>query len=264
MKSLLVLSAALGLAFGGAVAAASGEPNPLVHAYGAGLVIDRVDVVVVDGVITTNSDVEAYEYVTKLAPAEQKARFEQFVAGRSMSKELAAERLAEFLVGDNVLARLGGANAPADARHVTLSLKIDEADFPASPKMPLFPALPIFVPKLAADFVIRDAASGATLVQGRILESTGSAQDMLEAKERNGLVYKKMGMNLHFQVLAGAGNALSRNFEGLMRTDPLPEGFVETNRFSVGTTIPVSVKEGYRHAHFQIQIASPPVTSQEP
>ncbi|CAN5352799.1 hypothetical protein BH10PSE3_BH10PSE3_37750 [soil metagenome] len=264
MRRLLVLGVALGLGLAGVAGSASAEPNPLVHAYGAGLVIDRVEVTVVDGVITTNSDVEAYEYVTKLAPAEQKTRFERFTADRSMSKDLAAERLAEFLISENVLARLGGANAPADARHVTLALKIDEASFPASPKMPLFPALPILEPKLSADFVIRDATSGATLVQGRVLESAGSAQDMLEAKARNGLVYKKMGMNLHFQVLAGAGNALSRNLEGLIRTDPLPEGFVETNRFSVGTAIPVTVREGYRHARFQIQIANPPATSQEP
>jgi hypothetical protein len=264
MRFFLVLGAALGLTFAGAAGAASAEPNPLVHAYGAGLVIDRIDVAVVDGVITTNSDVEAYEYVTKLAPAEQKARFERFVADRPMSKDLAAERLAEFLISENVLARLGGTNAPVDARHVTLSLKIDEASFPASPKMPLFPALPILVPKLAADFVVRDAASGATLVQGRILDSAGSGQDMLDAKARNGLVYKKMGMNVHFQVLAGAGNALGRNLESLMRTDPLPMGFVETNRFSVGTAIPVTVTEGYRHARFQIQLATPTATSQEP
>ncbi|WP_446485262.1 hypothetical protein [Caulobacter sp. LARHSG274] len=255
------MSAVLGLAGAGA---ASAEPNPLVQAYGAGLVIDQVDIAVVDGVITTNSDVEAYEYVTKLAPAEQKARFERFVADRPMSKDLAAERLAEFLISENVRSRLGGTNAPAGARHLTLSLKVDEASFPASPKMPLVPALPILEPKLAADFILRDAASGAMLAQGRILDSTGSPQDMVDAKARNGLVYKKMGMNLHFQVLAGAGNALGRNLETLMRTDPLPTGFVETNRFSVGTAIPVTVKEGYRHARFQIQLAMPIATSQEP
>lgn len=264
MKRLLVLGAVLVSALGGATGVASAESNPLVHAYGAGLVVDRIDVVVVDGLITANSDVEAYEYVTKLAPAEQKARFEQFSAERSMSKDLAAERLAEFLISENVLARLGGANAPTDARHVTLSLKIDEASFPASPKMPLMPALPILVPKLGADFVIRDVASGEILVQGRVFESAGSAQDMIEAKERNGLVYKKMGMNVHFQVLAGAGNALGRNLESLMRTDPLPAGFVETNRFAVGTAIPVTVRQGYRHAQFQIQLATQPATSQEP
>jgi hypothetical protein len=264
MRRLLVLGAVLGLTLGGAAGVASAESNPLVHAYGAGLVVDRVDVVVVDGLITTNSDVEAYEYVTKLAPAEQKARFERFVADRPMSKDLAAERLAEFLISENVLARLGGAGAPADARHATLSLKVDEASFPASPKMPFVPALPILEPKLAADFVLRDATSGATLAQGRVFESAGSPQDMIEAKARNGLIYKKMGMNLHFQVLAGAGNALGRNLESLMRTDPLPEGFVETNRFSVGTAIPVTVKEGYRHARFQIQLATPTATSQEP
>ena len=264
MKLFLASSAALCLAFGGAAAAASAEANPLVHAYGAGLVVDRVDVVVVDGAITVNSDVEAYEYVTKLAPAEQKARFERFAAGRSMSKDLAAERLAEFLITENILARLGGTGASADARHVTLALKIDDASFPASPKMPLMPALPIFVPKLGADFVVRDVASDAILVEGRVFESAGSAQDMAEAKERNGLVYKKMGMNLHFQVLAGAGNALARNLESLMRTDPLPEGFVESSRFSVGTAIPVTVTQGYRHARFQIQLATPTATSQEP
>ncbi|KSB88083.1 hypothetical protein AS593_23740 [Caulobacter vibrioides] len=261
-RAALLLGAAIALAGGSSTALAA--PNPVMQALGPQLVVERVEVLVVDGVIGENSDVEAYEYVTKLAPEEQKAQFTRFVADRQMSKDLAAERLAEFLIGENILARLGPAGAAPDARRVKLSLKIDQADFPASKKMPLMPALPLFVPKLGAQLRIEDAATGALLAQGRVIESAGSADDMVEAKNRNALVYKKMGMNVHFQVLAGAGNALGRNVETLLRADPLPTGFVETNRYTVGAAIPVTIRDGFRHARFDIQLATPSATSQEP
>lgn len=257
MKSAVL---ALGIALAGPIGAASAAQNPVVEAFGSGLAVDVIEVAIVDGLVPVNSDEQAVAYLAKRIPADQKARFETFVASRTMSNDLAGERLAEFFVIENLRDRLKA--EASTQRHVRLSITIDDAKFPVSPKMPFVPSMPILKTRLGGAFQIRDIASGAVLAEGRIDNSLDSSADMLEARARNKVNYQNFGRDDHLQVLAGTGNALSRNLETLLRTNPLPTGMTVTDRMTVGAAIPVTIAQGFEHANFDVRVANP-IPSQE-
>ncbi|PVM90938.1 hypothetical protein [Caulobacter endophyticus] len=245
-RAALFLGAAVALA-GGALSAAA-EPNAFVQAYGETLAVSAVDVSIKDGLIPVSSDVQAKAYVEQRMPADQKARYEAFVATRTLTDDTAAERLAEFFTIDNIAGRLK--DDGSTARRARLSIVIDQAKFPVM-KLP-GQVLPIKNTILSGSFRIEDAASGALLAEGRIKNSVAFVPDMYEAKKRNALKVLNFGRDDHLQVLAAAGNALARDAQAVFR-DP-----------ALDIMSPHKI-EGVRvqQASFEIRV-SPPATSQEP
>jgi hypothetical protein len=232
----------------GAATSAAAQQNAFVQAYGDKVAVDAVDVSIGDGLIPVSSDVQAVAYVAKQMPADQKARFESFVAGRKMSADLAAERLAEFFVTENVADRLKGDGTAS--RRVRLSIVIDEAKFPVA-KLPLAPVMPILNPKMSGSFKVQDVASGAVLAEGRIIDSVSFVPDMYEARKRNALKVLNFGRDDHLQVLAGAGNGLARNAQALLQDQTL-------GRMNAHKIEGVEVQQ----ATFEIRV-SQPANSQE-
>ena len=248
MKSA-VLAFGVTIALLGAATSAAAQQNAFVQAYGDKLAVETVEVSIGDGLIPISSDVQAVAYLAKQMPADQKARFDSFVAGRTMSNDLAAERLAEFFATENIAARLkGDGTAP---RRVRLSIKIDDAKFPVV-KLPLAPVMPILNPSMSGDFKIQDATSGALLAEGRIVNSVSFVPDMYEARKRNALKVLNFGRDDHLQVLAAASNGLARDAEALFRDPSL-------DRMSAHKIEGVEVQQ----ATFDTRI-SPSPTSQEP
>jgi hypothetical protein len=233
----------------GAATAAVAEQNACVQAYGDKLAVAQVEVSIGDGLIPVSSDVQAAAYVAKQMPADQKARFESFVAGRKMSDDLAAERLAEFFAIDNITDRLKGDGTAS--RRVRLSITIDKAKFPVV-KVPLAPVMPTLNPSMSGAFKIQDATSGAILCEGRIVDSVSFVPDMREAKKRNGLKVLNFGRDDHLQVLAGAGNGLARDAQALFQDPSL-------GRMSAHRIEGVEVQQ----ATFEIRVSQPTATSQE-
>jgi hypothetical protein len=245
-RSALLLGAAIALA--GGASSASADPNAFVQAYGQTLAVSEVDVSIKDGLIPVSSDVQAKAYVEQRMPPDQKARYEAFVATRTVSDDTAAERLAEFFTIENIADRLKGDGAAS--RRARLSIVIDQAKFPVM-KLP-GQVLPIKNTILSGSFRIQDAASGAVLAEGRINDSVAFAPDMQEAKKRNALKVLNFGRDDHLQVLAAAGNGLARDAQAVFR-DPALE------RMSPHKIEGVRVQQ----ASFEIRV-SPPATSQEP
>jgi hypothetical protein len=245
-RAVLALGVAIVLL--GAASSASAQQNALVQAYGDKLAVEAVEVSIGDGLIPVSSDVQAADYVAKRMPADQKSRFESFVTGRKMSADLAAERLAEFFAIDNISDRLK--NDGTASRRVRLSIVIDEAKFPVA-KLPLAPVMPILNPQMSGSFKIQDAASGAVLAEGRIVDSVSFGPDMYEARKRNALKVLNFGRDDHLQVLAAASNGLARNAEALLRDPSL-------GRMSAHKIEGVAVQQ----ATFEIRV-SPPANSQE-
>lgn len=233
----------------GAATSAAAQQNTLVQAYGDKLAVAEVEVAIGDGLIPVSSDVQAVDYVAKRMPADQKARFERFVANRKMSDDLAAERLAEFFATDNIADRLKGDGATT--RRVRLSITIDAAKFPVA-KLPFAPIMPTLNPQMNGSFKIQDVASGAVLAEGRIVDSVSFVPDMREAKKRNALKVLNLGRDDHLQVLAGASNGLARDAEALL-PDP------SLGRMSAHPIEGVEVQQ----ASFEIRV-SKPATPQEP
>jgi len=232
----------------GVATSAAAQQNACVQAYGDKLAVAQVEISIGDGLIPVSSDVQAVAYIAKQMPAEQKARFERFVAGRKMSNDLAAERLAEFFAIDNITDRLKGDGSAS--RRVRLSITIDKAKFPVM-KLPLAPVMPTLNPSMSGDFRIQDATSGATLCEGRIVDSVSFVPDMREAKKRNGLKVLNFGRDDHLQVLAGASNGLARDAQALFQDPSL-------GRMSAQRIEGVEVQQ----ATFEIRV-SQPTTSQE-
>jgi hypothetical protein len=243
------------LAFGvsaallGVATSAAAQQNACLQAYGDKLAVAQVEVSIGDGLIPVSSDVQAVAYLAKQAPADQKARFESFVAGRKMSDDLAAERLAEFFATENIADRLKGDGTAS--RRVRLSITIDKAKSPVA-KMPLAPVMPILNPSMSGDFKIQDVTSGAVLCEGSIIDSVSFVPDMREAKKRNALKVLNFGRDDHLQVLAGASNGLARNAQALFQ-DPSP------GRMSAQRIEGVEVQQ----ATFEIRVSQPTPTSQE-
>lgn len=245
-RSALFLGAAIALAGGASSAAA--DPNAFVQAYGEKLAVSSVDVSIKDGLIPVSSDVQAKAYVEQRMPADQKARYEAFVATRTLTDDTAAERLAEFFAIENIADRLKDDGSAT--RRTRLSITIDQAKFPVI-KLPGHVA-PLRNPSLSGSFKIEDVASGAVLAEGRIIESVAFVPDMQEAKKRNALKVLNFGRDDHLQVLAAAGNGLARDAQAVFR-DPALE------RMSPHKIEGVRVQQ----ASFEIRV-SPPATSQEP
>lgn len=243
-----VLALGVSVALLGVASSALAEQNACVQAYGDKLAVAQVEVSIGDGLIPVSSDVQAVAYVAKQMPVDQRARFESFVAGRKMSDDLAAERLAEFFAIDNITDRLSGDETAS--RRVRLSITIDKARFPVV-KLPLAPVMPTLNPSMSGDFKIQDATSGATLCEGRIVDSVSFVPDIREAKKRNALKLLNFGRDDHLQVLAGASNGLARDAQALFQ-DP------SFGRMSAQRIEGVEVQQ----ATFEIRV-SPPTTSQE-
>lgn len=232
----------------GIATSAAAQQNACVLTYGGKLAVSQTEVSIGDGLIPVSSDVQAAAYIAKQMPADQKARFDSFVAGRKMSNDLAAERLGEFFATTNIADRLK--DDGTSSRRVRVSIVIDRAKFPVA-KLPLAPVMPILNPTMSGSFKIQDAASGAVLCEGRIVDSISFVPDMYEARKRNALKVLNFGRDDHLQVLGGAGNGLARSVEALLRDG-------ELGRMSAHRIEGVEVQQ----AVFEIRV-SPPATSQE-
>jgi hypothetical protein len=224
------------LAPAAAVAQSNGAvPNPYVTAFGAANEAAEIDVRVEDGVLPPHQDKAALAYASGRMPAEARAEWQAFVAGRVLNERTAAERMAEFLTLQLLRSRLAtpaAAAAPAPAeetapppRRVRLAVVIDEGHAQSMMRTILVPGLPSRVfPKMAARFRIEDAATGALLASGRIRNSYSEGGDIKQARERLGLNYNPMGSDLHFQSLAGMSNAMAENLDLLLRSRAFPSG----------------------------------------
>lgn len=250
-----IFSAALCVASASTSAAAQTQtvPNDLLKAVGPLLITD-IEVVANADIIPRTNDDQAFAYVERRMTPEEKAEFTTALDGRPFDRGTAGERLAEYLIEDNLRKRL----LPNEGagRRVVVALRLDQADFPVM-RLPLAPPLPVRNAKAGLSFEILDAETRTTLATGRIDDAYGIVLDAGEARTRSGLKYQNFGRDDHLQVLAGVTNAVSRNVEALVSRADLPSGLILGDRMTFGTGIPVTTQESAPPAKITITLATP-------
>ncbi len=250
MKSVCML--ALGALWSVAGSAVAQTPNSLLDTLGP-LSVQEVRVAVVDGVIPQVTDGQALAYVERRMTPDEKARFTTAMAERVFDRRTSGERLAEYLIQGNTHDRLAASDV--EGREVVLTLRVDGADFPVM-RIPLAPPLPIKTSKASLSFEVIDAQTNALLARGRIDDAHGLIADTAEARTRGNLRYQNFGRDDHLQVLAGVTNALSRNVEALIRDTERSGRYIQGERMTIGTSLPVTIVEGAPAAKITIDVSA--------
>ncbi len=225
--------------------------NPFVDAYGADLAVEEIDLRVGDNLLAGHQDRAARAYVERAMPAEQRALFQARYP--DLPEAQAAERMAEFLAVANLQDRFG--DNRTTGRKVRLVVRVDEARADSMLRMAMAPRFP----RTAMAVSVEDLATGRTLVTGRIEDVSSYAADNIEAKDRLGLVYSRMGTDTDFQILAGMTNALAASLETLLRAESTAVGSRTIGRATITPTIGVPIR--ISRAMYDLNVA-PPETPQ--
>lgn len=225
--------------------------NPFVDAYGADLDVEEIDLRVGDNLLAGHQDRAARAYIERAMPAEQRDLFRARYP--DLPEAQAAERMAEFLAVANLQDRFE--ENEATGRKVRLVVRVDEARADSMLRMAMAPRFP----RTAMAISIQDVATGRTLVTGRIEDVASYAADNVEAKDRLGLVYSRLGTDTDFQILAGMTNALAASLETLLRAESTAVGSRTIGRAVVTPTIGVPIR--ISRAMYDLRVA-PPATTQ--
>lgn len=253
------LLAALALAaFSTAAHAQNAHNNPFVEAYGSDVVIAGVEVRYRDGVLPGHQDGAANTYAERRFSAERRAEFLAFAEPRGLTRETAAERLAEYLTEHDLRTRAAEAQG---VRRVNVLLTVIDAHAPSMMSV-LVPGTQV-IPTLDYEFAVTDAETGAPLAHGRVDDVYSLAGNINDARRRNDLEYNFSGTDQNFRTLAGQSNALANSLMTILNGAFVVSG----GRSSIGTAYTGlgAFDISTANAHYMIRITPPPAPPpQEP